>query len=112
MLMRDRRFRLQRPNHVRAVLLSFVKHNSASFHAADGSGYRLWLNVIPRIDRINEELAAELLRAFDPWQRLPDAQRRQAHGALRALKGARLSAAADEVISCQLTQARKAHFFD
>ena len=63
-------FRWQNPNKVRALIGAFVQTNRPGFHAADGSGYRLLGSAVARLDRINPQIAARLLAAFNGWRRL------------------------------------------
>ncbi len=63
-------FSWQNPNKVRALIGAFVQANRPGFHAADGSGYQLLGQAVARLDRINPQIAARLLAAFNGWRRL------------------------------------------
>ncbi|MCB1553159.1 MAG: aminopeptidase N [Xanthomonadales bacterium] len=79
------------PNRVRAVLGTLARSNPVALHRPDGAGHALCLEHIVALDRINPQVAARLLGAFEVWPRL-DATRRDA---LRH----RLQAAGDAITS-------------
>ena len=65
-LMRHPVMDMKNPNKVRAVLRSFAEGN-INFHAADGSGYRFFADQIVAYDRINKEVAAQLIDPLTKW---------------------------------------------
>jgi aminopeptidase N len=97
-VMQHARFRLRRPNHVRALLFTFMNDNPGAFHAADGSAYALWQDLVPTIDRFNDELASELVRGFMLWRRLPATQRPLAENTLRSISSRALSSTTRETV--------------
>ncbi|HEY4373154.1 MAG TPA: aminopeptidase N [Burkholderiales bacterium] len=68
-------FSIRNPNKVRSLIGAFCA-NPASFHAADGSGYRFWAGRVLELDAINPQVAARLARAGANWKKLEP--RRQA----------------------------------
>ena len=60
------------PNRVRALLGSFANGNPAAFHAADGSGYRLFVEALQQLDRLNPQIAARLASAAAVLPRLAE----------------------------------------
>jgi aminopeptidase N len=62
-------FTERNPNKVRALVGSFCNGNLAEFHAADGSGYRFWVEQIGRLDPLNPQVAARVARAVDRWRK-------------------------------------------
>jgi aminopeptidase N len=73
------------PNRVRSVLGVFGRANPRVFHQADGAGYHLLVDQLAEIDAINPQIAARLIQAFNPWQKLDSVQREQAESALASL---------------------------
>ena len=68
-------FSLTNPNRVRALLGAFCQ-NTAVFHRADGSGYRLLVDKIIELDQRNPQIAARLAAPLTRWKRL-EPQRRE-----------------------------------
>ncbi|MGD9582669.1 MAG: aminopeptidase N [Lysobacterales bacterium] len=78
-------FSWQNPNKVRALIGAFVQGNRPGFHAADGGGYRLLSAAVARLDRINPQIAARLLAAFNGWRRLEPGRQGQMRAELEQL---------------------------
>jgi aminopeptidase N len=87
------------PNRVRAILGAFSRQNAPAFHRADGAGYRLLADQLPEIDRINSQVAARLLGAFESWGRLAGDRRKLAQGVLQSLRGRLTSRECGDVLS-------------
>ena len=51
------------PNRMRSVVSIFAA-NMAAFHAADGSGYEFVGDVVLKVDKINNQIAARLAGSF------------------------------------------------
>ena len=68
-LMEHPAFSITNPNRVRALIGAFVNGNPVHFHAADGSGYDFLAEQVLRLDPINPQIAARLLRALSRWRR-------------------------------------------
>ena len=68
-------FDLGNPNRVRALVYAFCFGNPARFHAADGAGYRFWVERMREIDPRNPEVAARLAGAVSHFRRYDDARR-------------------------------------
>ncbi len=79
------------PNRVRALLGSFARNNPLAFHRRDGGGYRLLADQIAALDRINPQVAARLLGAFESTARLAGSQPALARAVLTNLNGALVS---------------------
>jgi aminopeptidase N len=54
---------------------AFAMANAAGFHAADGSGYRLLVDWLVRLDPVNPQTTARLAASLGNW-RIFDAGRR------------------------------------
>lgn len=75
-LMQHAAFSLKNPNNVRALIGQFCRNNPSQFHAKDGSGYRFLAENILQLDKLNPQVAARQLGAFNSWRRY-DAERQQ-----------------------------------
>ena len=53
-------FDWKNPNRLRALIGAFAMGNPAGFHAADGSGYRLLVDWLIRLDPVNPQTTARL----------------------------------------------------
>ncbi len=67
-------FGMTNPNRVRALLGSFASSNLPGFHRADGAGYRLVMDRVIALDRINPQVAARLATAFGRFRRYEPAR--------------------------------------
>jgi aminopeptidase N len=63
-------FSWRNPNKVRALVGSFARANRMGFHAVDGAGYRFVAEAVLTLDRLNPQIAARLVSAFNGWRRL------------------------------------------
>jgi aminopeptidase N len=75
-LMQHAAFSLKNPNNVRAVIGQFCRNNPSQFHAKDGSGYQFLAENIIKLDKLNPQVAARQLGAFNSWRRY-DAERQK-----------------------------------
>jgi aminopeptidase N len=57
------------PNKIRALLGTFATQNPTAFHHPSGSAYEFLASQILVIDRINPQVAARLVSAFQKWPR-------------------------------------------
>ncbi|MFZ6845954.1 aminopeptidase N [Undibacterium sp. RuTC16W] len=70
-LMTHPAFTLNNPNRARSLVFSFCNANPSRFHAADGSGYALWAELVISLNKINPQVAARLARSMDRWKKYP-----------------------------------------
>ena len=70
-LMTHKAFTLSNPNRARSLTFSFCNANPSRFHAADGSGYALWAELVIELNKINPQVAARLARSLDRWKKYP-----------------------------------------
>jgi aminopeptidase N len=68
-------FTMRNPNRVRALIGSFANFNQVRFHGADGAGHRFVADKVLELDKLNPQVAARLLGAFNTWRQF-DAGRR------------------------------------
>lgn len=69
-------FDLKNPNKVYALLGAFIYRNPVRFHAKDGKGYVLLAEMVTRLDMLNPNVAARMVKPLTDWQRY-DKQRQQ-----------------------------------
>lgn len=67
-LMQHEAFSIKNPNNVRAVIGQFCRNNPSQFHAKDGSGYQFLAEQILALDKLNPQVAARQLGAFNSWR--------------------------------------------
>ncbi|MBC3869063.1 aminopeptidase N [Undibacterium oligocarboniphilum] len=99
-LMEHPAFTLTNPNRARSLIFGFCNANPSRFHAADGSGYTLWAELVIALNKINPQVAARLARSLDRWKKYPghlQAKMKAALGKVAAAKN--LSKDVAEVIS-------------
>ncbi|MET3118040.1 aminopeptidase N [Undibacterium sp. GrIS 1.8] len=70
-LMKHPAFTLSNPNRARSLVFSFCNANPSRFHAADGSGYALWAELVITLNKMNPQVAARLARSMDRWKKYP-----------------------------------------
>ena len=80
------------PNRVRAVLGTLARANPLALHGSDGAGHRLLVGQVASLDRVNPQVAARLLGAFEGWRRLTPPLRASAEEALATLENRLVSA--------------------
>ena len=91
-LMAHRDFSLANPNRVRALIGAFANGNLTRFHAPDGTGYDILIDVVLELDLRNPQIAARLLSSLRSWRTLEAGRRTLAETALkRVLAAPRLS---------------------
>ncbi|GGC85105.1 aminopeptidase N [Undibacterium terreum] len=82
-LMKHPAFTLSNPNRARSLAFSFCNANPSRFHAADGSGYALWADLVVALNKLNPQVAARLARSLDRWRKYPKALQVQMKAALQ-----------------------------
>lgn len=87
------------PNRVRAVLGSFARMNPVAFHRADGAGYDLLEEHLPRLDAVNPQVAARLIGAFENHARLTGPRAQLARTALVRLRATTHSRDAQDLLN-------------
>ncbi len=79
-------FTLANPNRVRSLYGTFAG-NQASFHRADGAGYRLIGDLVIALDAKNPQTAARLVPPLGRWRRFDAARQRLMQAELRRILG-------------------------
>lgn len=67
-LLAHEKYDRRNPNRLRALIGGFGR-NEACFHASDGAGYRLLVDEVLAVDRINPQPAARLIQPLMRWRR-------------------------------------------
>ncbi|NCP11013.1 MAG: aminopeptidase N [Sphingomonadales bacterium] len=80
-------FSLANPNRVRSLYGAFAG-NQASFHRADGAGYRLIADLVIALDPKNPQTAARLVPPLGRWRRFDEARQALMQEALRRILAA------------------------
>jgi len=62
-------FSMTNPNKVRSLIGAFALSNPTGFHALHGAGYRFVADRVVELDRLNPQVAARLVTAFNRWRR-------------------------------------------
>ena len=75
-LMKHPAFSIKNPNNVRSLIGQFCRNNPVNFHAIDGSGYQFLAEQILVLDKLNPQIAARQLGAFNSWRQY-DAHRQE-----------------------------------
>ena len=84
-LERHAAFDVRNPNKVRALYTAFATQGLTSFHARDGSGYRLLAERVEQLNVINPQIAARLVKPLTAWRRHESPRRELMRGQLRWL---------------------------
>lgn len=96
-------FDYKNPNKVYALLMSFSQ-NIPHFHAVDGSGYQLMETAIAKLDALNPQVAARLVRSLMNWRRYHQPQQQAMKRSLAALaQRPKLSKDVYEIVSKSLS---------
>lgn len=97
-LMEHPEFSLKNPNRLRSVVSVFI--SSPQFHLPDGSGYDFALEMIPKVDALNPQVAARMANgAFRTWRLLDEKRQKMILDRLADLSKAGLSKDAAEIVS-------------
>ncbi|MBL4774632.1 MAG: aminopeptidase N [Mariprofundus sp.] len=84
-LMTHTKFDMHNPNKVRALIGTFAMRNPAAFHAEDGQGYAFVADQVLALDQTNPQVAARMVRALMPWQRLEEKRSQLMHTQLQRI---------------------------
>ena len=74
-LMQGQDFSIKNPNKVRALIGRFCFGNPWHFHQKDGAGYKFLARQVLRLDRLNPQMAASMVEAFNHWKKYDDFRR-------------------------------------
>ena len=85
-LMGHRDFTISNPNRLRSLIGAFAA-NQRRFHAADGAGYRLLVDQLLAVDRINPQSAARLAVPLGRWKRFDAGRSALMQGELQRIAG-------------------------
>lgn len=73
-LMNHPAFSIKNPNNARALIGQFCRNNPINFHAIDGSGYQFLVEQILVLNKLNPQVAARMLGAFNSWRHYDQAR--------------------------------------
>ncbi|HEV2614704.1 MAG TPA: aminopeptidase N [Gammaproteobacteria bacterium] len=78
-------FDIKNPNRVRALIGNFCQ-NLNSFHALDGSGYKLLEDIVINLNKINPKVAARLIEPFTRYKKYDENRQALIKTALENIK--------------------------
>ena len=104
-LMEHPAFSLKNPNKVRSLIGIFALCNPTGFHAADGRGYQFLADQVIVLDRLNPQVAARMVSAFNAWKRYDKSRQNLMSEQLRRiLSQPKLSPDVSEIVSNALSE--------
>ncbi len=68
-LMEHEAFDIKNPNKVYALMGAFAQRNHVNFHSKDGNGYVLLREVVAKLDKLNPQIAARMVKPLTTWKR-------------------------------------------
>ncbi len=86
-LLKHRSFSLSNPNRTRALIGAFASLNPVAFHARDGSGYALLVEVLSDLNTQNPQVASRLIEPLIRFKRYDDSRQQLMKQALEQLRG-------------------------
>lgn len=95
------------PNKVYALILGFTR-NMPHFHHIDGSGYRFIADQIIKMDAINPQVAARLVKQLMSWQRYDQQRQQLMKSELERISQQNLSSDVYEIVEKSLKTYNKA----
>jgi aminopeptidase N len=102
-------FEWRNPNRLRSLIGAFAMANPAGFHAADGSGYRLVVDWLIRLDPVNPQTTARLAASLSTWRRFDPGRRSLMRAELERLAALpALSRDTGEIVGRLLQDSRRA----
>ncbi|CCP02773.1 aminopeptidase N [Erwinia amylovora Ea644] len=86
-LLHHRSFTLGNPNRVRSLIGAFMQLNPSAFHAIDGSGYQLLVDILTDLNTRNPQVAARMIEPLIRLKRYDKTRQGLMRQALEQLKG-------------------------
>ncbi|CCG86834.1 aminopeptidase N [Erwinia piriflorinigrans] len=86
-LLHHRSFTLSNPNRVRSLIGAFAQLNPGAFHAIDGSGYQLLVEILTDLNTRNPQVAARMIEPLIRLKRYDETRQELMRQALEQLKG-------------------------
>ncbi len=68
-LLKHPAFDIKNPNKVYALIAAFTHRNPVRFHAADGAGYEMLADIVIKLDALNPNVAARMVKPLTDWKR-------------------------------------------
>ena len=78
-------FTWKNPNRIRSLIGMFGMFNPFVFHQADGEGYRFFADKVIHLDKINPQVTARMVSAFNRYKRYDAGRRNQMHRELQRI---------------------------
>lgn len=86
-LLKHRSFSLSNPNRIRSLIGAFASANPAAFHARDGSGYQLLVEILTDLNTRNPQVAARMIEPLIRLKRYDSERQALMRQALETLQG-------------------------
>ncbi|ADP12149.1 aminopeptidase N [Erwinia sp. Ejp617] len=86
-LLHHRSFTLSNPNRVRSLIGAFTQLNPSAFHAIDGSGYQLLVDILTDLNSRNPQVAARMIEPLIRLKRYDKTRQGLMRQSLEQLKG-------------------------
>ncbi|MGH8502467.1 MAG: aminopeptidase N [Gammaproteobacteria bacterium] len=80
-------FSIRNPNRIRALIGSFAQRNPVNFHSSSGAGYRFLSEQVLRLDPLNPQMAARLVKSFSQWKKHEPRRRALQKAELESIAG-------------------------
>ncbi|CAL1401003.1 unnamed protein product [Linum trigynum] len=80
-------FDLSNPNKVYALIGGFVG-SPVNFHAKDGSGYKFLGEIVVQLEKVNPQVASQMVSAFSRWRRYDETRQSLAKAQLEMIVSA------------------------
>ncbi|KAK7251338.1 hypothetical protein RIF29_34435 [Crotalaria pallida] len=77
-------FDLRNPNRAYSLIGGFCV-SPVNFHAKDGSGYKFLREIVLQLDKINPQVASELVSEFSSWKRYDEDRQKLAKAQLEKI---------------------------
>lgn len=106
-LMHHEAFDIKNPNKVYALVGAFSMRNLVRFHAISGEGYEWLRECILRLDAINPQIAARMVKPFTSWRRYDEVRQVLMKKELLTMLNQRLSNDVYELVSKSLNESKE-----
>ena len=95
-------FKLENPNRMRSVLVSFFRNNPVSFHHKSGYGYKLCSEYVLKLDHMNRHMASLLAKSLTNWRKYDEHRQKLILNELEFISKQNLSPDVYEIVTRSL----------
>lgn len=101
-IMQHPAFDIKNPNKVYALIGTFGARNAVNFHAKNGAGYVFLREVVEKLDKLNPQVAARMVKPLTSWRRYDKERQALMRNELMILKKLTLSPDLFELVNKSL----------